>query len=176
MPAHRKDRHLTGSFQPSRQPPELVYSRPPPGELNAEQKLLLRLRPKRLTQAEKLEYRRKVIEAPWLTTGDRDLLILWIQARSRYDVASKAFDRLLRDPEFAAVGSEVAKAAVPLGRLAHREGMTMINLAHRLGFSPAGRLALGVNTTRKPPADVGENPWEALKLIPSGRSGGLGCV
>jgi len=81
MPAHRKDRHLTGSFQPSRDRPKLAYTRPPPGELSAEQKALLRARPKTLSQAEKLEYRRKVIEAPWLQIGDCELLLLWIQVR-----------------------------------------------------------------------------------------------
>jgi len=169
MPAHRKDRHLTGSYQPSRQPPELVYERPPPGELNAGQKALLRLRPKRLTQAQKLEYRRKVIEAPWLVAGDCELLVLWLEARARYQVTSKAFDQLLRDPEFAEPGSAVATAAIPLGRLAHREAMTMINLASRLGFSPAGRLALGV-TTRPAAAPDENDPWSQLRLIRGGRT------
>jgi hypothetical protein len=173
MPANRKDRRLTGSFKPSQAAPALVYSKPPPGELNAEQKDLLKLRPKRLTQAEKLEYRRCVVEAPWLQAGDRELLLLWIQARTRYQVASKAFDRLLRDPEFSVPGSVVAKAAIPLGRLAHREAAAMINLAHRLGFSPAGRLALGVDT-RKPPEATAEDPWVALRLVPGGLSGTRG--
>ena len=164
MPANRKDRHLTGSFKPSQAAPVLAYSRPKDGELTDEQELLLQQRPKRLTQAEKLEYRRKVIDAPWLTSGDRDLLVLWIQARSRYEVSVRAYDRLLRDPEFALPGSAVAKAAVPLGRLQHREAMTMLNLAHRLGFSPAGRLALGVDT-RKPPAAEGDDPWAELRLV-----------
>jgi hypothetical protein len=165
MPAHRKDRQLRGSYQRTREPPSLVYSAPPEGELNLEQQALLRARPKLLTQAEKLEYRRKVIEAPWLTQGDSELLILWIQARSRYLVTSKAFDRLLRDPDFAVPGSPLAKAAGPLGRLVHREGMAMVNLAHRLGFSPAGRLALGIE--RKPPAasSDADDPWSALRLV-----------
>jgi hypothetical protein len=166
MPAYRKDRKLRGSYQRTREPPSLVYSRPPPGELSAEQKDLLSLRPKRLTQAEKLEYRRCVIEAPWLHAGDRELLLLWIEARTRYRTASQAFDRLLRDPQFAVPGSEVAKAAGPIGRLAHREAMQMIDLAHRLGFSPAGRLALGVDTRKPPPATAEDNAWAALRLVP----------
>ena len=164
MPAHRKDRHLTGSFQPSRQPPELVYVRPKDGELNPDQRALLKLRPKSLSQRQKLAYRRAVLEAPWLQAGDRELLLLWIQARTRYDAASGAFDPLLRDPDFARPGSEVAKAAIPLGRLAHREAMTMITLAHKLGFSPAGRLALGVSTKALPAPDEND-PWLALRLV-----------
>jgi hypothetical protein len=164
MPAHGKDRKLRGSYQKTREPPALVYSAPPAGELNAEQTALLKMRPGRLTLAEKLEYRRKVIEAPWLTAGDRELLALWCQARSRYLLTSKAFDRLLRDPEFVVLGSAVAKAAGPLGRLVHREGMAMVNYAHRLGFSPAGRLALGVST-HKPPAPYPDDPWQSLRLV-----------
>jgi phage terminase small subunit len=165
MPAPRKDRRLRGTFKVTQQPPSLAYIRPPDGELNADQQALLRARPKTLSQAEKLEFRRKVVEAPWLTAGDSDLLILWIQARSHYQVAVKAYDRLLRDPDFAVPGSDVSKAAIPLGRLQHREAMTMISLAHRLGFSPAGRLALGVDT-RKPTAAAGaDDPWAQLRLV-----------
>lgn len=156
---------MRGTHKASQAAPVLAFSRPPPGELSAEQQNLLKLRPKRLTQAEKLEYRRAVIEAPWLQAGDRELLLLWIQARSRYQVTSKAFDRLLRDPEFAEPGSAVAKAALLLGRLAHREAMTMINLAHRLGFSPAGRLALGVDTRKPMPAADEDDPWARLRLV-----------
>ena len=91
--------------------------------------------------------------------------MLWVQARSRYLLTAKAFDRLLRDPDFAVPGSAVAKAAGPLGRLVHRESMAMVNLAHRLGFSPQGRVALGVGH-RKPPATTDENdPWSALRLV-----------
>lgn len=166
MPAHRKDRKLRGSYQRTREPPSLVYSRPKEGELSAEQVALLKMRTSRLLQSEKLEYRRKVLSAPWLNSGDGALLVLWCQARSRYAVAVKAYDRLLRDPDFASLGSAVAKAAIPLGRLQHREAMTMINLAHRLGFSPAGRLALGVNTRKPPPATDAEDPWRQLRLVP----------
>ena len=101
------------------------------------------MRPKRLLQAEKLEYRRCVILAPWLTEGDGELLVQWCQARSRYQVASKAFDKMLRLPGFAIPGSAVAKAAGPIGRLAHRETMALLNLANRLGFSPQGRFGAG---------------------------------
>jgi hypothetical protein len=79
----------------------------------------------------------------------------------------EGFDRLLRDPDFAEPGSAVAKAAIPLGRLAHREAMTMINLAARLGFSPAARLALGIETRKASPA-AADDPWTALRLVPRG--------
>ena len=164
MPAHRKDRRLRGSYQRTREPPSLVYLAPPPGELSEEQQKLLKLRPKRLLQAEKLEYRRCVILAPWLTEGDAELLVQWVQARSRYQVASKAFDKMLRLPGFAIPGSAVAKAAGPIGRLAHRETMVLLNLAARLGFSPQGRLALGVST-RKPPEKDENDPWHTLRLV-----------
>lgn len=166
MPAHRKDRKLRGSYQRTREPPSLVYSAPAPGELSAEQEKLLKMRPKRLLQAEKLEYRRCVILAPWLTEGDCELLVQWCQARSRYQVTSKAFDKMLRLPGFATPGSEIAKAAGPLGRLAHRETMALINLAHKLGFSPTGRLALGVDT-KKPQAADPNDPWTKLRLVRS---------
>lgn len=173
MPAHRKDRKLHGTYQKTREPPSLVYSAPPPGELSAEQKDLLKLRPGRLTLSEKREYRRKIIDGPWLQVGDAELLALWCQARSRYLVTSKAFDRLLRDRDFAMPGSPVAKAAGPLGRLVHRESMTMVNLAHRLGFSPQGRLQLGVSTRKPPEKDDKDNPWAALRLV--GRGDGEGA-
>lgn len=124
------------------------------------------MRPGRLTLSEKFEYRRCVFAAPWMTAGDAELLALWCRTRSRYLVTGKAFDRLLRDPEFAVPGSEIAKAAGPLGRLVHRESMAMINLAHRLGFSPQGRLQLGVSTHRPPEKDDKDDPWKKLRLVP----------
>jgi hypothetical protein len=171
MPAPRKPgRALRGTYKRTQSAPELAYVRPKDGELTDAQRALLKARPKTLSQAEKLEYRRKVTEAPWLQVGDRELLLLWVLTRTRYGVTSKAFDALLRDPDFAVPGSAVSKAAVPLGRLVHREGMAMVSLAHRLGFSPAGRLALGVDTRKAPPADEND-PWVGLRLIPSRRSG-----
>lgn len=164
MPARRKDRKLRGTYKKTREPPSLVYSAPAPGELSEEQQKLLKMRPKRLLQAEKLEYRRCVILAPWLAEGDCELLVQWCQARSRYQVASKAFDKMLRLPDFAVPGSEVAKAAGPVGRLAHRETMALLTLANRLGFSPQGRLALGVST-RKPPEKDENDPWHTLRLV-----------
>jgi phage terminase small subunit len=165
MPAPRKDRKLRGSYQRTREPPSLAYSAPPSGELSAEQRTLLKLRPGRLTLSEKFEYRRKVIDAPWLQAGDAELVALWCQARSRYLTTSKAFDRLLRDPEFAVAGSDVAKAAIATGRVVHRESTAMINLAHRLGLSPAGRLALGVTGRRSAEKDDKDDVWKALRLV-----------
>jgi hypothetical protein len=163
MPANRKDRRLTGSFKPSQAAPELVYSKPPPGELNDAQRALLKLRPKRLTQSQKLEYRRKVIDAPWLTAGDRELLVQWVQARTRYELTSKAFTGLLVDPLFAQPGSAVARAASEISRLCHRETAVLINLAQRLGFSPNARNSLGLKA-KPAPADAND-PWEKLRLV-----------
>jgi phage terminase small subunit len=157
---------LDRQFQAEPGRAELVYSKPPPGELNAEQKALLKLRPRRLTQSQKLEYRRAVIEAPWLQPGDRELLVQWVEAGTRYRTASTAFTALLADPEFAMPGSEVSKSAGAISRLCHRETAALISLAQRLGFSPTARNALGLEA--KPPADAEDDPWRQLRLIPKG--------
>jgi hypothetical protein len=51
--------------------------------------------------------------------------------------------------------------------LVHREGMAMVNLASRLGFSPQGRLALGVSTRKPPEKDDKDDPWTQLRLVRS---------
>lgn len=163
MVAYRKDRRLTGSYKPSRDPPRLAYARPPAGELAPQQRELLALRPKRLTPAEKLEFRRKVIGAPWLGADDVELLVLWVQTRSRYQTAGQAYDRLLRDPLFPVPGSIVSKAATSLGHLVTREAHSLIGLAQKLGFSPTARLALGVETRKPDPP--GDDPWKQLRLV-----------
>ena len=173
MVAPRKDRHLTGSFRANQDPPKLVYAAPLPGALNAEQKALLKARPKSLSQRQKLAYRRAVLEAPWLQLGDREMLVLWTRATDLYRSASTGLDGCLRDPAFANPASAAAKTGAAFHRIVQREASLMISLAHRLGFSPAGRLALGVST-KAPPAVDEADPWAMLRLVPGGRSDDAG--
>ena len=170
MPAPRKPgRRLRGTYKRTQAAPELVYSQPAAGELNDEQRALLKVRPKELSQRQKLAYGRQVRLAPWLTLGDRELLILWVRAADLYRSASAAFGRCLEDPEFANPASAVAKTGAVYNRLVHRQAMMMINVGHKLGFSPAGRLALGIETRKAAPPPGDDDPWAALRLVPGGK-------
>ena len=167
MAAHRRPgRALRGTDKRTQRAPVLAYVRPPEGELNEDQKALMRLRPKHgLTFRQKLYFARQVKLAPWLGPNDIELLLMWVHASDRYRAASMLLDTLMADPGFNNPKSAIAKNAISCSRTVHRELMTMLTLAHRLGFSPSGMLALGVET-RPPAASADENnPWASLRLV-----------
>jgi hypothetical protein len=169
MPANRRDRRLRGTHQPTQAAPVLAYSQPPEGGLNPDQAALLKARPKTLPLRQKLAYGRQVRLAPWLTPGDREMLIAWVRATDLYNGAAKAFDRCMADPVFADPSSDTAKLGMNYHRIVTRQAAVVIALAHKLGFSPAGRLALGITTRpTRAPADS-NNPWSELRLLPGGR-------
>jgi hypothetical protein len=156
MPANRRDRKLRGTHKESQAAPTLAYERPPAGKLNAEQRTLLRLRPKDMPADQHETISRAIRGAPWLQPGDMPLLLAWAAAVALHGQARAELDRC-----FAAADLD---GVAHWSRISSRAAAQQISAGHRLGFSPSGRLALGVTTARPRPRDS-DDPWTALRLV-----------
>jgi phage terminase small subunit len=166
---YRRDRH--GPRPTPAAKPELVYSAPEATDgLNAGQAALLRARPKGLPRRQALHYGELVRLAPWLEPGDRALLTIYVETWDAYSIAEKELGHLLKDPSFADPASEVAKAGLLYNRIVHRKATLLLQAARLLGFTPAGRAALGIETgVRKKQATDVDDPWARLRLLPGGK-------
>jgi hypothetical protein len=160
MPANRRDRKLRGTFKQAQAAPELAYERPAPGKLNAEQRALLRLRPKDMPADQHRIIGRAIRDAAWLQPGDMPLLLAWAAAVALHGQARAELDRC-----FAAADLD---GIAHWSRISSRAAAQQIAAGHKLGFSPAGRLALGITTQRPQPRDSAD-PWSQLKLLRGGR-------
>lgn len=173
MPARRvpnRTKKLRGTFKRTQALPELVYSAPQePGGLNAGQRALLRARPKGLPRRLALHYRELVRLAPWLEAGDRGLLLCYVSTWDRYRVAEQEICRLLKDPAFADPASEASKAGALYNRLVHRNATLLLQVGRQLGFTPAGRQALGIEARKEQPPAAAD-PWAQLRMIPGGKT------
>ena len=85
-----------------------------------------------------------MVEAHWLQPIDRPLLLAYLNAVDTYETAERELDWRLKDLAFADPRSNVAKEGLAYSRLAHRKANLVLTLGRTLGFSPAGRRALGV--------------------------------
>ena len=82
-------------------------------------------------------------------------------------MAGEELGRLLRDPAFGDPTSETAKAGAIYSRLAHRAAALVLQVGRQLGFTPAGRQALGIGVREeKPVPDIWANE---LRLIRGGK-------
>jgi hypothetical protein len=104
----------------------------------------LKARAPGMSWQQKRLYGRAVRLAWWLHPTDAGLLATWVIATDHYRTASAALDTRVKDPRFADPTSTISKEGLLYNRLTHRYASLMIKAGHALGFSPAGRRAIGV--------------------------------
>lgn len=97
-------------------------------------------------------------QAPWLGPIHAGLVAAYAVACDMCGEASRGLDAAMRDPAFATPGTEAHRAGMLYLRLATRLEKQALDLAHRLGLTPKGRLALGI---RPDPPEPPQPPWLA---------------
>jgi phage terminase small subunit len=169
-----REKKLRGTFKRSQALPELVYSAPEAGAppaLNPGQAALLRLRPKGLPLAQARHYREMVLEAPWLTPIDREMLVTYVRAWASYRAASNALTAVMQDPDFHRdPKGAVAERGRLLMRTETRQASLMITAGSKLGFSAASRRQLGIEIAPAPVERKPDDAWEILKLVPGSKT------
>lgn len=121
----------------------------------------LRTAPPGLSPAQRRLWQYAIRHAPpgVLRLIDRDMLMLWIVTKDRYDQAQQQLARLESDPP--------AWAKSPLHRIIDRAAALLLRLASELGFTPVARR--GLQLAPLPPTPDPNDPWAMLKLIPGGK-------
>ena len=76
----------------------------------------------------------------------------------------------MRDPGFATPGSAASEQGKLCSRTVMRQANLMITTGRQLGFSPAGRQALGIEIVAPPVEHKPEDGWAKLRLISSNKN------
>jgi P27 family predicted phage terminase small subunit len=129
--------------------------------------------PPGLTRSQRKVWTYAIEHAPrhLLKMIDRDALLVWVEARDRFDIARRMQAKLdsgnaelkllIRGP--------LGLVASPYNDILDKTAKTMLRACQDLGFSPAARPRLQI---APPIEDAGEDafdPWAALRLIPGGK-------
>lgn len=131
----------------------------------------LRRPPQGLTDAQLAIWRYAIRHAPKgvLKQIDRDLLLVWCEARARWEAARDAQARLDQDTALPLlIRTPMGLVASPYNDILEKTARTMIRVAQDLGFSPAARPRLKV--IEAAPQEAADNPWAALRLIGGGKT------
>lgn len=128
--------------------------------------------PSGLTPLERRIWRYAVENAPKgvLKAIDRDMLLIWCEARARWDIARREQAKLDRDaalPLCVIAAKGVARPS-PYHAILERTANTMFRAAAELGFSPAARPR--IRLVPEPIADE-TSPWSALRLVHNDEAG-----
>jgi P27 family predicted phage terminase small subunit len=122
--------------------------------------------PSGLTPLERRVWRYAIEHAPpgVLKAIDRDLLMVWCEARARWEVARREQLRLDREApmKLCIMGSNGNPRPSPYHAILERCAGTMFRAAQELGFSPAARPRIRI--APEPRADEA-SPWAALRLV-----------
>ena len=155
--------HLEGTFHTGKHGRDRAFEPIAEGDL--------RRPPAGLTIAQLVIWRYAIKHAPKgvLKQIDRDLLLIWVEARARWEAARDAQARLDQDAALPLlIRTPMGLVASPYNDILEKTARTMIRVAQDLGFSPAARPRLKiVEAMAEEPAD---NPWASLRLVPGGRS------
>ena len=143
---------LRGTFEPSRH-----AGRGSPAYAEGE----LRTAPPGLSPAQRRLWHYAIRHAPAgvLRLIDKDMLLLWVVTKDRYDQAQKLLAPLESDP--------AAWSSSPLHRILDRTAASLLRLAGELGFSPMARRGLRLMPAPTPPDE--NDPWQMLRLVPGGK-------
>ena len=122
----------------------------------------LRIAPPGLSPAQRRSWHYAIKNAPGgvLKMIDRDMLLLWVVTKDRYDQAQQLLADLEDDP--------AAWGASPLHRILDRTAASLLRLAGELGFTPMARRGLRLMPAPAPPDP--NDPWAMLQLIPGGKA------
>ena len=105
---------------------------------------------------------------------DRDVLMIWVEARDRWNTARLMQAMIDHDTKLKLlVKGPMGLMPSPYNDILDKTAKTMIRVAQELGFSPAARPRLHADTpdADKGSDDVMANPWRALKVIRGGKTG-----
>ena len=125
--------------------------------------------PEGLTDSQRAVWRYAIEHAPRhvLKKIDRDMLLIWVEARDRWNTAREMQIVLDRDTTLKLlVRGPLGLIASPYNDILEKTGKTMVRIAQELGFSPAARPR--IKLMPEPEAEDESNPWNALRLIPGG--------
>lgn len=129
----------------------------------------LRVAPQGLTPSQLAVWRYAIEHAPktLLKKIDRDMLLIWVEARDRWNTAREMQAQLDRDAGLKLlIRGPLGLIESPYNNILDKTAKTMIRVAQDLGFSPAARPRL--KTLPEPEAEDEADPWTALRLIPGG--------
>lgn len=111
------------------------------------------------TQLAAWHYAIKHAPAGVLYAIDRDMLKLWVQTLDRHNEA-----QLLLEYE----RDSILWINSPAHRIIDKTTQLLVRLAAELGFSPAARPRLRIDSLKPNEADKADDPWAKLRLIPGG--------
>lgn len=125
--------------------------------------------PDGLTPSQQAVWRYAIAHAPRsiLRKIDRDMLLIWCEARDRWNTAREMQAQLDRDSTLKLlIRGPLGLVSSPYNDILDKTAKTMIRVAQDLGFSPAARPRLQIPP--QPEAEDDNNPWSALRLVRGG--------
>jgi P27 family predicted phage terminase small subunit len=129
--------------------------------------------PDGLTPSQQTVWRYAIANAPksLLRKIDRDMLLIWVEARDRWNTAREMQAQIDRDVTLKLlVRGPMGLVPSPYNDILDKTAKTMIRVAQDLGFSPAARPRIQM----APEAEIEDedNPWAKLRLVRGGLSDG----
>ena len=128
--------------------------------------------PAGLTPSQQAVWRYAIRHAPreLLKKIDRDILLIWVEARDRWNTAREMQAKLDASNELKLlIKGPLGLEASPYNRILETTAKTMLRCASELGFSPAARPRLGVAPAASEPG--ADDPWSGLlRLVPGGKA------
>jgi hypothetical protein len=151
-----EQKRLRGTRPPSRKKRQAVtvYRE---GKLTKDQAELRRQMPEGLGDRGRAAYL-SACAAPWLGPLHASLILAYAEAIERLGTASAMLDQVMQDPAFVTPGSEAWRAGKLYARLVDQLQGQILDMAHRLGLTPKGRIALKI---RLDPPEPPPAPWPA---------------
>jgi P27 family predicted phage terminase small subunit len=129
--------------------------------------------PPGLTPSQRAVWHYAIKHAPkhLLKMIDRDTLLIWVEARDRWNVAREMQAKLDATSELKLlIRTPLGLAESPYNNILEKTARTMMRACQDLGFSPAARPRLQIGPA---PASEGQgeaDPWQMLRLLPGGKT------
>lgn len=124
-----------------------------------------------LTPSQREVWRYAIEHAPRgvLKMIDRDILLVWVEARDRWNTARLMQAKIDRGAELKLlIRGPMGLGPSPYNDILEKTARTMFRAAQDLGFSPAARPR--IHLAPEPAATDDANPWSALRLVQGGRA------
>lgn len=134
----------------------------------------LRVAPAGLTPSQRQVWHYAIRHAPrhLLKMIDRDALLIWVEARDRWNTAREMQAKLDANTELKLlVRGQFGLEPSPYNAILEKTARTMMRACLDLGFSPATRPRLQIAPPPEPKDGDEFDPWQALRLIPGGKPG-----
>ena len=152
---------LRGSYNPTQHGKGRRFEPKPEGDLDEP--------PPDLTDSQEAVWRYAIAHMPRgvMKKIDRDMLMLWCEARDRWNTARLMQALLDRDMQLKLlVKGQFGLEASPYHDILDKTAKIMIRIAQELGFSPAARPRLQAEPQGEPEDAVTDDPWRLLENIP----------